>query len=649
MILNILDAYTAMTYNQAIMNIKVSSYDLEDSKVGGVPNTQYPKISNLFENLSIAEMPKESKSKELKQNNVNKKNTENALGKKKNKGPKKGPKKQGVANVIMKSTKKNTKGDKKQLKQALNVAKKQIMSGKEALHRAALNEIKQVKSLTDMICDPESNWRPENSRWPRIDDSTKTTTYCATLKSPVQWPATTFSTGLLDQDMMFITLQPIAECGSIEYYSNVNKYSHRYNIMQYDNTTNAVAFTISAPTDNLLHWCTYSYAQWTALDGYTQVSKPHGDFWAAGNLSIATDARLFFLAPGEAIGLKYFVPNTWGTDKLQFATYLYSWDPENGLENVASEAGEILSGGSHESTFEINNAGGDILSTPMGAYYTIAYQIARIEAGVKNNNNSTPRKIPQRVPYEEVRKRNKTRKGLPGTPFDYITMQSFITNGSGDSMAEDGVPTFGHRLAYGFEKAISDFQEHSVNAQSLWYENTAQEASRCGSIYSEQEPGSTHWLATINNLTGYINRNISKEIPGSNGAYSFRKPTTQCFDFRNYHRVSDATSAITDTFWPIDHVYQRLTMVIKMPLTDLGNSQSGLWKITNAMEWVTLDATRTIGVSRYPSKVGLQAIDAVKNMRQHFENASHFKQILNAAKKAVNIATKGIEVASLFL
>jgi hypothetical protein len=299
--------------------------------------------------------------------------------------------------------------------------------------------------------------------------------------------------------------------------------------------------------------------------------------------------------------------------------------------------------------FTIDNSAGDLLSTPVGAYYTISYELTREAPGLKiNTNNNNTRKAPKISP-DDVKKRIKAKGGrIELTPYDFVSLEAYITNGSGNPASEDGVPTFGHRIAYGFEKAIADFQEHSVNYQSLWYENTAQNASKAGSIYSEQEPGSTHWLATVNNLDGYIKRNISKQFPAARGAYSFRKPTTQCFEFRNYHRISDSTGSITDTFWPIDHNYQRLSMVLEIELTDLGNSQSGIWKITNAMEWVTLDATRSIGISRYSSKVGLAAIDAVKNMRQHYENSIHMKDILNGARKAVNIVSKGIEIASLF-
>jgi hypothetical protein len=318
------------------------------------------------------------------------------------------------------------------------------------------------------------------------------------------------------------------------------------------------------------------------------------------------------------------------------------------MENVAVDAGVVASGTSHESVFTITGSGGDMLATPMGGYYTVSTIFIRGAAGTKINNNNSLRTKPK-ITADDVKKRIKSKGKLESSPYDYITFEAYITNGSGNDASQDGVPTFAHRMAYGFEKAISDFQEHSVNYQSLWYENTAQSGSKCGSIYSEQEPGSTHWLATANNLDGYVERNISKEILAEHGAYSFRKPTTQCFDFRNYHKVSDSTGAITDTFWPINHEYQRLTMVLDVPLTDLGNSQSGLWKITNAMEWVTMDPTRSIGVSRYASKVGLAAIDAVKNMRQHYENSVHIKDILSAAKKAVGYASKGLEIASIFI
>jgi hypothetical protein len=629
MILMLLDSFLQISYRRSKEAIVVNEYELEDKiLVGG-----FLVLNNIFENTTttLSNMPAEKNVKNA--DNNGKKNVKFTGKRKRNEKPQKPREK---------------KNQKPQKRVRVGRSYKAPAQVEGAVKKILNNERKTVtieEQMMATVMDPQHYYSQKTARWPRIDSAVKTAACVITEKAPAKWSPTLVNLlGFLPVGQMAAVLTRFPECNFLSYNANQLGKTFRYDWQAPDTQGNpsytvGIGITGDAFAPNFVKAVAHSSSEIT----------PHGDFVMAGAVS-EERGRWFYEEPGATLNTSIFAPAGLGASDMHYIIDLLQWTPR-GVESIAFSENTISASTTDNNTWVIADLASGDFEAAQGAYYTFLVMCEIVEASAKNKASS------QKKPCVQAREKRNQRTD----PSKVVQQKWKNIRNPGDPpppdaniFADFGVystsaaATLQHEVAFGYEATLPSFQKSAITAQSIWYANTAQEAALGGSAYGQQSPGTVNWLSNLADPDGFKANPETKFFPAKTGIYGYSKPNGESQSLRTFHNLS-AEGAIVDSFWPINGPDDYLMVLLDIPFTNLGNAWSGLWLVTNAIEWQTLDSTRFKSMSPIKSVTVLNVLDALKTQPQWFENSNHMSKIVGFIKKAATTALKAVEIGEVLL
>jgi hypothetical protein len=512
---------------------------------------------------------------------------------------------------------------------------------KKRARQSANTGMSLVELQAAYILDPQTHANSPSKRFPRGGTAVPTAAMTPTEKVNPDWSndGDAIPASLDDEVACAMVFRDINR-GSIVYYQNhgagsdPNGATWGYNIKGRVFETGEVSTTMQMRVTNDFQTFPCAYGVPTV-----PAFAPHGSMWCAGCLDGGED-RFFWIGKGSLAAITVY--NTEATSATDVEVELIRWTPEAGLEVadcLVLDTLAPLTNGLFNFVTPFDATG-----LPNGAYYTFRIR-GEHEAppAPKQKVPSKPKTIvtPEPTDGEPYRRGPSKYSKVGVVEENYFRVDLSLSIGGNKSV-------FGHRAVAGFTNSPSTYEDSAIIAASLWFENTAAESYRNGSVYIQQVPRAQHWLSMLHDPTVFVAKSRTIESPAAEGFFGALLPSSvESFDLRHTHTCNE--TELVDSFYDIRGSDDYVLMYIKVSPSELGAAQKGTFFITHGGEYTTNDPTRDLATSKLTGLEGLAVMDILRVSQPFHKNRIHARDVVRGVKKAYNLAKSVAKVASPFL
>jgi hypothetical protein len=170
-----------------------------------------------------------------------------------------------------------------------------------------------------------------------------------------------------------------------------------------------------------------------------------------------------------------------------------------------------------------------------------------------------------------------------------------------------------------------------IKGAAVQYTNTAAPTYRAGQCAQFQIPSQYDWrqLKTYDDVVK-LNGVVPREV--KNGAYSYLKPKSD----QDFEPVTSTTlnrnDFLMDAFFELRDRGDFLCIALSIPPATVGapTPKSGYYKIYHSLEYQSSDPWADLDLPTAMPMDWERALLIVKDAQQHFENPTHFKDVMKA-------------------
>jgi len=196
--------------------------------------------------------------------------------------------------------------------------------------------------------------------------------------------------------------------------------------------------------------------------------------------------------------------------------------------------------------------------------------------------------------------------------------------------------------AQDFDFNCGSIQDSRVVGTSLMFTNTTTLLSLGGSVAGYQGHKGKNWYDYTGNVFSAVSSSIgATTMDVKNGMYGFLLPAgLQDLEMIQEFSYSIADECVQDSFLDVTPNFDYIMIAPQVPVT---TGISGLWTISQQIEYMTDDVWRAVSKPYVTSKDVEDAMQALSTFRQFHTNSFHFSDIWNGIKSFASSVLGGVQ------